>query len=337
MAVCAYDQSPSRTIYLVDTPGFDHADQTDAAVLRDIAALLNDYYLNNIIFKGIIYLHYIGPLNSQIVMRRNMAIFQKLCGDVQLKRVTLVTTGWGKVPEGDEKLNEWQLTYVDELWGYMVKQGSTVRRHHDNEHTARNIVDEVAAIGGIEASLDIQEEMVTQQRALSQTSAGQELYNDYASRIASMGQGQRDLHISQRKLQEERIRKQEQLLAQQGGSHATELKLQQDESERKLQDEDEELERQRVRRVQKEKESERQEQEQGKGQQPPPEATQPSYREIPLPHYEAVNNAELTMERGSDGKLRLMRRDVVNTIAVNTGTINMSEYTSPQLLPPSKD
>ncbi|KAI8634780.1 hypothetical protein F5Y19DRAFT_124749 [Xylariaceae sp. FL1651] len=257
VSVYAYEQSPDRTVYLIDTPSFDNTGRSDTAVLRDVAAWLNDSYKDKILLSGVLYLHRISDMRMQGSAAMNLAMFRKLCGDESLNKVMLVTTRWDEVPEVTAVNREKQLMDVDKFGGYMVKRGSVMRRHYNTVFTARSIVDELAGAGG-EVILAIQDEMVNQKRDLSQTSAGQEIQGEIAAEKAKwtaaraelerdMEEARREhdrqrmedisrarddvtrrmeqrelelygLKVSQQKLHEERVQKLEQLPKQQEGT-----------------------------------------------------------------------------------------------------------------------
>lgn len=84
--------TPDRTVYLIDTPGFDDTNRSDTQVLTEIATWLGDSYRSKVLLHGIIYLHRITDVRMSGSARRNLLMFKHLCGDEYLKKVILVTT-----------------------------------------------------------------------------------------------------------------------------------------------------------------------------------------------------------------------------------------------------
>ncbi|KAH9436696.1 hypothetical protein MCOR02_000365 [Pyricularia oryzae] len=96
--VYPFELSPTQTVFLIDTPGFDDTNRSDSDVLREIASWLTNSFRNKILLHGIIYLHRISDPRMQGSARKNLMMFKKLCGDDALKKVILATTMWDIVP-----------------------------------------------------------------------------------------------------------------------------------------------------------------------------------------------------------------------------------------------
>jgi hypothetical protein len=111
--VYAHELSSEQTVYLIDTPGFDDTHRSDAKVLREIAAWLTHSYSHKndkILLNGIIYLHRISDSRMKGSAKKNLLMFEKLCGEDALKKVILVTTMWDKVPLDEAEAREKQLS-----------------------------------------------------------------------------------------------------------------------------------------------------------------------------------------------------------------------------------
>lgn len=175
--VYAYQLSADRTVYLIDTPGFDDTSKKDTEILSEIATWLGDSYRSKIQLHGIIYLHRISDIRMQGSARKNITIFEKMCGEDALKKVILVTTMWDIVPIAEGNMREKQLKETKEFWGSMLSMGSTCRRHNNTESSAREIVHRLAKHRK-PIITDIQRQLVDQKLNLDETSAGKGLQSE---------------------------------------------------------------------------------------------------------------------------------------------------------------
>ncbi|OQO14982.1 hypothetical protein B0A48_00364 [Cryoendolithus antarcticus] len=169
-------------VYLVDTPGFDDTDRSDADILREIASWLTTSYANSIKLHGIIYLHRITDIRMQGSAKNNLIMFKKLCGHNALKNVILATTMWERVREPDGVERERQLKTKQEFWGYMIDNGSQLHRHKNTQDSALQLIGSLVSRQAHKAKvvLDIQTEIVDHGKSLSDTAAGQAVDNAVA-------------------------------------------------------------------------------------------------------------------------------------------------------------
>ncbi|KUJ18934.1 uncharacterized protein LY89DRAFT_696320 [Mollisia scopiformis] len=175
--VYSFKYNSSTTVYLIDTPGFDDTSRSDTEVLQDLAAFLTRSYVQKVKLNGIIYLHRITDVRMQGSAKKNLMMFKKLCGKDALKNVILATTMWSLVDREKGAEREAQLLSTPEFWGWMKDQGSTVMRHSGDRRSAVEIIDHFVE-QNVPMTLDIQDQMVNQNRDLDQTSAGQELQSE---------------------------------------------------------------------------------------------------------------------------------------------------------------
>jgi len=167
--------SPERTVYLIDTPGFDGTNKNDTEVLSEVATWLADSYQSKIRLHGIIFLHRITDNRLQGSAKRTLAILRKLCGPDALKRVVLVTTMSNKAAEEEAVVARGKLlTNTDDLWGGMLSQGSSCYRHDNTASTAKAIVNLLASHDEPVAT-DLQRQLVDEHQPLDETGAGRVL------------------------------------------------------------------------------------------------------------------------------------------------------------------
>jgi hypothetical protein len=130
----------NRTIYLLDTPGFDDTTRSDTQVLKELATFLGATYSKDIKLAGIIYLHRITDNRIGGHALRNLAMFQKLCGKESLANVVLATTMWDKLKDVDAvqaaRDAETQLIENPKWRGDMIDEGSKVFRQNDGLNSA---------------------------------------------------------------------------------------------------------------------------------------------------------------------------------------------------------
>ena len=162
------------TLHLLDTPGFDDTHKSEAEVLREIAGYLSFAYKHKIRLSGIIYLHRITDIKLGGSALRNLHMFKKLCGEESLGSVVLVTSWWNQVDPAVGKNREKQLMTTKEFWGGMIDNGSKVIQHDGSQQSAKSVVKYLAEKSK-PIVLDIQRQMVEEQKTLDQTGAGLEI------------------------------------------------------------------------------------------------------------------------------------------------------------------
>lgn len=122
---------------------------------------------------GIIYLHDISQSRMLGTTKKNLDIFQKLCGDDAIKNVILGTTKWSNVQKDVGHRREGALAH--EHWKYMLDKGAEMARVANTRDSALTIVDLILQREKTNAIL-IQHELVDLEQLLPETSAGRILY-----------------------------------------------------------------------------------------------------------------------------------------------------------------
>ncbi|KAK3689952.1 P-loop containing nucleoside triphosphate hydrolase protein, partial [Podospora appendiculata] len=176
-------RSDGKTVWLVDTPGFDDTYKSDTDILKEIAEWLVTAYDNKIFLTGIVYLHPISEARMKNSTMRNLRMFKKLVGAEGLARVVLATTFWSKVADDEGHAKEQQLMADDDFWGYMMGKGSQVFRHYGTAESATVIVDtlihhQAGAEGKQVMELAIQQEVAVEGKKLNETAAGRSLEDE---------------------------------------------------------------------------------------------------------------------------------------------------------------
>ena len=87
----------NKPIFLIDTPGFDDTNRSDAMVLSDVADWLNRSFQAGIKVSGIIYLHRITDNRVGGSAAKNLVIFKKILGPARYGCMVITTTHWDSV------------------------------------------------------------------------------------------------------------------------------------------------------------------------------------------------------------------------------------------------
>ncbi|XXG98513.1 V-type proton ATPase subunit c'' [Hypoxylon texense] len=179
--------SQDRRIFLVDTPGFNDTRRSDVDVFKEIAFFLGQCHRNGVKLGGILYLHRITDNRASGSAVRGFELARDICGPESARFCLLVTTMWDSInsesPEMQAAIGrEAQLQYTDKFWGTMQRWGSRTVRWGGNRHSAFSIVDILLATTDAHGPpvLQLQREMVDEDRLLDDTSAGRTLAKEYS-------------------------------------------------------------------------------------------------------------------------------------------------------------
>ena len=83
--------NPGIRIHPIDTPGFDDTKLKETDILRIIVSWLSDAYSSKFQLSGLVYLHRTSDLHMPGSAKRNLYMFQRLCGPRYFPGVVLVT------------------------------------------------------------------------------------------------------------------------------------------------------------------------------------------------------------------------------------------------------
>jgi len=170
-----------RRVTLIDTPGFDDTTQSNTDVLNTIAAFLATTYERGRTLAGILYFHRISDVRVGGISTRNFKMFRKLCGDSTLKNVVIVTNMWGEVDPQVGKAREAELKREDIFFKPVLDKGARMARNENTVASAQKIIRLV--LKNQPRALRIQEELVTEKKDISKTSAGRELDREIAAQL----------------------------------------------------------------------------------------------------------------------------------------------------------
>ncbi|PPR01400.1 hypothetical protein CVT24_006238 [Panaeolus cyanescens] len=161
-------------LILVDTPGFDDNDMTDAEVLELVANWLEPIYRKKILLTALVYLHRITDVRYDASHKTSMKIFQKLTGPYAFDKIALVTTMWNDLHQEQMELGAYRENYLKtEIWSPMINKGSmTARFLMGNRETAVNVILDMIKKDDTKILLKLQHELVNQKKMLPSTSAG---------------------------------------------------------------------------------------------------------------------------------------------------------------------
>ena len=101
----------------------------------------DDSYNSEMKLGGVIYLYDISLSRMLGTTRKNLEMFQKLCGDDAFGSVILGTTKWGDIFKEDGDTGTQQLR--DNYWRDMLHHGSQVFKFEDSSRSAWTMVDSI--------------------------------------------------------------------------------------------------------------------------------------------------------------------------------------------------
>jgi len=192
-----------KYVRLIDTPGFDDTERTDADVLEDIAKWLEATYRAGILLTGIILLQPISNNKVYGSEARRTRLFKKICGPNSFGNVVIATTMWSEMQNtnvGEQRVQERKGS--TDFWGDMVKFGAQVEKHHDNKQSTHRIIR--LLLNKRKTQLQMQTELAQNDGMLHSTSAAQQLYSDLGAASAKENNRLQELTRELQSAREER-------------------------------------------------------------------------------------------------------------------------------------
>ncbi|KAF9260261.1 hypothetical protein L218DRAFT_1079502 [Marasmius fiardii PR-910] len=171
-----------RRVVLIDTPGFDDTNVSDADILELIATFLASTYQNGKKLAGVIYIHRISDFRMGGISIRNFKMFRKLCGESTLKNVLIVTNMWGEVSRRIGEARELELKSDDMFFKPVLDKKARLVRHDNTPETARAILS--LLVQNEPLPLCIQTELVDEgAKSIADTAAGGELNRELEKHV----------------------------------------------------------------------------------------------------------------------------------------------------------
>ncbi|CCF32236.1 hypothetical protein CH063_04656 [Colletotrichum higginsianum] len=168
------DGDESRSITVVDTPGFDDTERSPAEILAEITEYLAAQHASGLPLRGILYLHKITDNKMTGTSKSYLRLLESLVGDDALKNVILVTTMWNMLrPQDRRRALQREQELLDNFWSSMEQKGSYVAQFDGTSDSAYALIFQLA--GKESVVLDIQKEIVDQDRSILETKAGTNL------------------------------------------------------------------------------------------------------------------------------------------------------------------
>ncbi|KAF9038124.1 hypothetical protein BJ165DRAFT_1532015 [Panaeolus papilionaceus] len=160
------------SLVLVDTPGFDDPDKSDAHILEIIANWLESTYRRRILLTGLVYLHRITDIRHDVGIQNTMNVFQRLSGPNAFERVVLVTTMWNDLRDKQMGREREELLMNNHWRPMIIRKAMTGRFDSNNRETAVKVIRDIVERNNKTVLLQLQEELVDKKKSLPSTSAG---------------------------------------------------------------------------------------------------------------------------------------------------------------------
>ncbi|EAU87550.2 hypothetical protein CC1G_12349 [Coprinopsis cinerea okayama7 len=178
-----------RKMRLIDTPGFDDSNRSDAEVLGTISDFLAKLFIKGHKLQGVLYFHRISDVRMGALSKRNFTMFQKLCGSHTYPNVVLTTSRWSEVNEHVGAARSAELASKGVFFRPILDAGAALMRYTRSLESAQTILRQLLAKPPI-PYLTIQREMVVQGKSMAETNAGLALQQE---KLASIQRFQENL------------------------------------------------------------------------------------------------------------------------------------------------
>ncbi|KAF5376591.1 hypothetical protein D9757_009609 [Collybiopsis confluens] len=163
-----------HNFHFIDTPGDENSD-----TLKSLVDFLANLYKSRITVAGVFYFQSISSPRVTGFNRRSMRVFEDLCGEQAMKKVTIVITG---SDSSSEMPREIELRESPHFFRAAIDEGARYFRFDGTMECARDIVLQAVDVqdteGEHDAVLKIQDELVNAGRNFSETAVAEYLEAD---------------------------------------------------------------------------------------------------------------------------------------------------------------
>ncbi|KAK1227927.1 hypothetical protein PQX77_009066 [Marasmius sp. AFHP31] len=170
-----------QDVVLIDIPGFDDSNKSDAEIVKMIADFLVSEYRADRCLSGVMYFHRITDVRMGGASRRNFTMFQKLCGEEAFSNVAIVTTRWDLEEEAVAMARFEEMKSKPQLCRPIVDKGGSMFPHDRTPDSANKIIRRLIT-GTSPMPLLIQREMAEGMK-LSETTAGRQLEQEILEQV----------------------------------------------------------------------------------------------------------------------------------------------------------
>ena len=192
-----------KVVTLIDTPGFDDTERSDADILESISEYLLETYAQKILLTGVILLQPITGNRVKGSEKKRLRLFQKILGEAAFSHVVIATTMWSELNsnvDGESRVTE----RMSDYWRDLLDGGAKVVNHDNTPERAVEIIEMLVEKGAV--TLRMQEELERNNGHIKATAAGQQLISDYGDDKKKLLAMIEKLH---RQLQEEQEKREE--------------------------------------------------------------------------------------------------------------------------------
>ncbi|KAF9047928.1 hypothetical protein BJ165DRAFT_1527185 [Panaeolus papilionaceus] len=141
-------RSLTFTLCLIDTPGFSDTKISELEIITKVKKWMTDQHVGRL--YGVLYFSPITDTRAPGSKRRTIKMIQSLLDDKAFNCVSIVTTMWDKVSDGQPKKRA-EANFVqlrDDIWKGPVSKGARVSRSYNNYESAIQILRDNINSGG---------------------------------------------------------------------------------------------------------------------------------------------------------------------------------------------
>ncbi|KAK1225067.1 hypothetical protein PQX77_011999 [Marasmius sp. AFHP31] len=170
-----------QDVVLIDIPGFDDSNKSDAEIVKMIADFLVAEYRAGRCLSGVMYFHRITDVRMGGASKRNFTMFQKICGEEAFSNVAIVTTRWDLEKEAVAVARFEEMKSKPQLCRPIVDKGGSMFPHDRTPDSAKKIIRRLVT-NTSPVPLLIQRELAEGMK-LSETMAGRELEQEILKQV----------------------------------------------------------------------------------------------------------------------------------------------------------